>query len=126
MQGLREDFFSHRVFLFTPKGDVIDLPMQSTPIDFAYAIHSELGNHMNGAKVNGKMVSFDTVLRNGDVVEIMERPSAKPTSKWLDYAKTSMARRHIRLALEISERGTISPKGELKPIKMRKKKNGKG
>lgn len=126
MQGLREDFFSHRVFLFTPKGDVIDLPMQSTPIDFAYAIHSELGNHMNGAKVNGKMVSFDTVLRNGDVVEIMERPSAKPTSKWLDYAKTSMARRHIRLALEISERGTISPKGELKPIKMRKKKTGKG
>ena len=122
VQGLREDFFSHRVFVFTPKGDVIDLPINSTAIDFAYAIHSELANHMYGARVNSKMVSFDTPLRNGDVVEILERASARPTSKWLDYAKTSMARRHIRLSLEIPNRGTTSPKGELKPIKMRKKR----
>ncbi len=106
VQGLREDFFSHRVFVFTPSGDVIDLPMNSTPIDFAYAIHSELGNHMNGAKVNSKMVSFDTVLRNGDVVEILDKASAKPTLKWLDFAKTNMARRHIRLALDQQDRGS--------------------
>lgn len=122
VQGLREDFFSHRVFVFTPRGDVIDLPTNSTPIDFAYAIHSELGNHMNGAKVNGKMVSFDTLLRNGDVVDILERPTARPTAKWLDYARTSMARRHIKLTLDQSERGTISAKGELKPVKLRKKR----
>jgi len=121
LQGLREDFFSHRVFVFTPRGDVIDLPVHSTPIDFAYAIHSELGDHMNGAKVNGKMVSFDTLLRNGDVVEILERPQARPTTKWLEYAKTSLARRHIRLALEIQEHGAPGTKVEMKPIKMRKK-----
>jgi GTP pyrophosphokinase len=122
VQGLREDFFSHRVFVFTPKGDVIDLPVQSTAVDFAFAIHSELGNHMNGAKVNGKLVSFDTTLRNGDVVEILERPSAHPTAKWIDYARTSMARRHIRLALEISDRGTMSPKGELKPVRNKRRR----
>jgi len=100
VEGLKEDFFSHRVFVFTPKGDVIDLPVQSTPVDFAYAIHSELGNHMHGAKVNGKLVTFDTVLRNGDIVEVLERQNAHPTAKWLEYARTGMARRHIRNAIE--------------------------
>jgi GTP diphosphokinase / guanosine-3',5'-bis(diphosphate) 3'-diphosphatase len=122
VEGLRQDFFSHRVFVFTPSGDVIDLPAESTPIDFAYAIHSELGNHMNGAKVNGKMVSFDTALHNGDVVEILERASARPTAKWLDYAKTTLAKRHIRQELDAAERGTISAKGALKPVKIRKKR----
>lgn len=122
VQGLRQDFFSHRLFVFTPEGDVIDLPVNSTPIDFAYAIHSELGNHMNGAKVNEKMVAFDTPLRNGDVVQILEKPSARPTRKWLDYARTSVARRHIKVALDLTERGTISAKGELKPVKIRKKR----
>ncbi len=105
VDSLKEDFFSHRVFVFTPKGDVIDLPVHSTPIDFAYAIHSDLGNHMNGAKVNNKLVAFDTVLRNGDIVEILRRDSAKPTTKWLEMAKTSMARKHIRTALDVTERG---------------------
>lgn len=102
---LKEDFFSHRVFAFTPKGDVIDLPVDSTPIDFAYAIHSDLGNHMNGARVNNKMVAFDTTLKNGDIVEIIRKEAAHPTHKWLDMARTSMARKHIRSALEVSERG---------------------
>lgn len=122
VEGLRQDFFSHRLFVFTPGGDVIDLPTFSTVIDFAYAIHSELGNHMNGAKVNGKLVSFDTRLRNGDVVEIIDRPTAKPTRKWLDYARTTLAKRHIRQALDESERGTTSARGELKPVKIRKKR----
>ena len=126
VQGLREDFFSHRVFVFTPSGDVIDLPVHSTPVDFAYAIHSELGYHMNGAKVNGKLVSFDTTLRNGDVVEILEKPSARPTTKWIDYAKTALAKRHIRIALDVNERGTVSPTGALKPVKLRNKRTQKG
>ncbi len=103
VDSLKEDFFSHRIFLFTPKGDVIDLPTGSTPIDFAYAIHSDLGDHMHGAKVNNKMVAFDTTLGNGDIVEIIKKDSARPTPKWLDMAKTSLARKHIRLAIEAHE-----------------------
>lgn len=109
VEGLKEDFFSHRVFLFTPKGDVIDLPAASTPIDFAYAIHSDLGDHLQGAKVNGKLVSFDTELGNGEVVEIIRRDSAHPSVKWLDFARTSLARRHIRAALGMTE-PTKSPR----------------
>ena len=103
VEGLKEDFFSHRVFVFTPKGDVIDLPTASTPIDFAYAIHSDLGDHLQGAKVNGKLVSFDTELGNGEVVEIIRRDSAHPSPKWLDIVRTSLARRHIRAALGMTE-----------------------
>lgn len=120
VEGLKTDFFSHRVFVFTPRGDVIDLPVESTPADFAYAIHSWLGNHMNGAKVNGKLVSFDTKLRNGDVVEINTRESAKPTAKWLEYAKTSMAKRHIRNALESGVPKTPPPAVEGKSVKKKK------
>ncbi len=109
VEGLKEDFFSHRVFVFTPKGDVIDLPVSSTPIDFAYAIHSDLGDHLQGAKVNGKLVSFDTGLGNGDVVEIIRRDSAHPSPKWLDIVRTSLARRHIRSTLGMTE-PTKSPR----------------
>lgn len=99
LDTLKSDFFSHRVFVFTPKGDVIDLPIAATPIDFAYAVHSDLGNHMTGARVNGKMVSIDSTLRNGDMVEIITKPSAKPSRKWHDIAKTNMARKQIRATL---------------------------
>lgn len=104
VEGLKEDFFSHRVFVFTPQGDVIDMPAMSTPIDFAYAIHSDLGDHLQGAKVNGKLVSFDTKLGNGDIVEITRRDSAHPSAKWLEVVRTSLARRHIRNALELTEK----------------------
>ena len=99
MDTLKTDFFSHRVFVFTPKGDVIDLPTEATPIDFAYAVHSDLGNRMSGARVNGKMVSLDTSLRNGDLVEVITKPPGHPTRKWHDIAKTNMAKKHIRAAL---------------------------
>jgi (p)ppGpp synthase/HD superfamily hydrolase len=128
VEGLKRDFFSHRVFLFTPRGDVIDLPTQSTPIDFAYAIHSGLGDHMAGVKVNGKLVSFDTRLGNGDIVEIIEKPTARPTAKWIDYARTSVARKHIRNALEALEQktaATIEPKSKAEQ-KARKHKVQKG
>jgi len=101
MDVMKQDFFSRRIFVFTPKGDVVDLPLGATPLDFAYAIHSEIGNHTAGAKVNKKLVQLDTPLRNGDIVEIETRKSAKPTKKWLDVVKTSLAKRHIRSELGI-------------------------
>lgn len=100
MGDIKSDFFSHRVFVFTPKGDVIDLPINATPIDFAYAIHSDIGNHMFGAKVNGKMVAIGTPLSNGDRVEILTRPNSKPTQKWYSIARTTLAKRHIRSAVQ--------------------------
>lgn len=100
VEDMRTDFFKHRIFVFTPLGDVVDLPLGATPIDFAYAIHSEIGNQTSSSKVNGKMVSLDTELRNGDIVEIETKKSSKPTRKWLDAAKTTMARRHIKAVLE--------------------------
>lgn len=104
LESLKSDFFSHRVFVFTPKADVIDLPLGATPIDFAYAIHSEVANKMSGAKVNGKMVALDTALKNGDIVEIVTKPAGKPTRKWHDMAKTTLARKMIRQALAHPEK----------------------
>lgn len=109
VEGLKEDFFSFRVFVFTPKGDVVDLPAHSTPVDFAYAIHSDMGDHLQGAKVNGKLVSFDTELENGDVVETTSKDSAHPTAKWLDFVHTSLARRHIRIALGMTNQSKNRP-----------------
>ncbi|MEX0930716.1 MAG: HD domain-containing protein [Candidatus Paceibacterota bacterium] len=99
IDDMQTDFFKFRIFVFTPNGDVVDLPLGAVPIDFAYAIHSEVGNRMSGAKVNNKLVAIDTELRNGDIVEIETRKTSKPTRKWLDIARTSLAKRHIRMAL---------------------------
>ncbi|MDQ3089869.1 MAG: TGS domain-containing protein, partial [bacterium] len=98
-ERLSSDFFNHRIFAFSPKGDVVDLPLHSTPIDFAYAIHSDIGNHITGAKVNGKLESLEYNLRNGDIVDIMTKDSANPSSKWLEIAITSLAKRNIRAEL---------------------------
>jgi GTP pyrophosphokinase len=96
MKNLRTDFFETRVFVLTPKGDVIDLPEGSTPIDFAYAVHSKIGDHIAGVKVNGKLVPIETKLQNRDVVEIDVKESAFPKRKWIDIARTTMAKRKIR------------------------------
>jgi GTP diphosphokinase / guanosine-3',5'-bis(diphosphate) 3'-diphosphatase len=104
LEALKGDFFTHRVFVFTPKSDVIDLPLGATPIDFAYAIHSEIANKMAGARVNGKMVALEQALRNGDLVEIVTKPNAKPSRKWLEHAKTTLARKMIRAALAAEKR----------------------
>jgi len=96
MKHLREDFFEHRVFILTPQGDVIDLPFGSTPIDFAYAVHSDIGDHVAGAKVNGKLVPLDTKLNSRDVVDIEVKDASSPKRKWLDMTKTTLARRKIR------------------------------
>jgi GTP diphosphokinase / guanosine-3',5'-bis(diphosphate) 3'-diphosphatase len=99
MINLRDDFFSNRIFVFTPKGDVIDLPTGSTSIDFAYHVHTKIGSKLSGAKINGKLSSLDTELKNGDIVEIITSKNAKPKHKWLEIATTSMAKRRIRAAL---------------------------
>ncbi len=96
LEHLKMDFFNDRIFIFTPKGDVIDLPEDSCPIDFAYNIHSDIGEHASGAKVNGKMVQLFSKLKNGDIVEIITKKDAKPSGKWLEYVKTTIAKKHIR------------------------------
>lgn len=100
VDDMRQDFFTHRIFVFTPNGDVVDLPVGATPIDFAYAIHSEIGDRISGAKVNNKLVQLDSTLKNGDMIQIETKKNAHPTAKWLDSAKTSLARRRIRAWLE--------------------------
>lgn len=99
LDALRIDFFQDRIFVFTPKGDVIELPEGATPIDFAYAIHSEIGNQAVGARVSDRFVGLDAPLANGDVVEITIQKGKKPSSKWLELARTSMAKHQIRKAL---------------------------
>ena len=96
MKDLKMDFFNDRIFIFTPKGDVLDLPADSSPIDFAYGIHTDIGDHCSGAIVNGKMVPLSKKLQSGDIVDIITKENSKPTSKWLDYVKTALAKKHIK------------------------------
>lgn len=98
--SLKRDFFKNRIYVFTPKGDVKDLPAGATPIDFAYAIHSGVGNRCAGAKINGKIAQLSTTLQNGDIVEILIKKNARPRSDWLSFAKTHLARSNIRRQLK--------------------------
>ncbi len=94
---LTVDVFRNRIFVFTPKGDVIDLPDEATPVDFAYQVHTWIGDHCAGAKVNGKIASLDAKLKNGDVVEIITDKNRKgPSSDWLKFVKTNAAKSKIR------------------------------
>ncbi|MBE5054561.1 bifunctional (p)ppGpp synthetase/guanosine-3',5'-bis(diphosphate) 3'-pyrophosphohydrolase [Pseudoflavonifractor sp. DSM 107456] len=97
LRSMRVDLFADEVFVFTPNGDIINLPAGATPIDFAYSIHSAVGNHMTGAKVNGRMVPFDTQLQNGQIVEVITSKSAHgPSRDWMKLCKSNEARNKIR------------------------------
>ena len=96
MEFLRMDLFQGEIFVFTPKGDVKQLPMGATPIDFAFAVHTEVGLHCAGAKVNGRIAPLSRKLRNGDTVEVMTSNKQQPNRDWLAFVKTSRARQRIR------------------------------
>ena len=100
--SFRLDLFQDRIFVFTPTGDVKDLPAGSSPVDFAYSIHTDLGNHCGGAKVNGKITPLQTKLQNGDIVEILKRKNAAAHTDWLEFVKTGLARNQIR---RVAKRG---------------------
>ncbi len=105
MESLKIDVFSDEVFVFTPKGDVIDLPAGSTPVDFAFRIHTEIGHRCVGAKVNGRIVPLDYRLKNGDIVEILtSKQSSGPSADWLQFVRTSTARSRIRQWLKKQRR----------------------
>lgn len=112
IDGLKTDIFAEQVFIFTPKGDIIDMPRGATPLDFAYRVHSAVGNKCIGAKVNGRIVPLDTPLETGDRVEIMTSSSAKgPSMDWLKIVKTQGARSKIRQYFKRELRGENIEKG---------------
>ena len=104
IESVKVDLFADEVYVFTPKGDVKALPKGANPIDLAYAIHSEVGNHCSGARVNGLIVPLRYVLRNGDTVEILTSPNQKPSKDWLKYCTTSSAKAKIRNYLRSEQR----------------------
>lgn len=113
LDTLKMDLFSTQVFVFTPKGEVIDLPSGSTPLDFAFKIHTDVGCHCVGAKVNGKMVTIDHALQNGDIVEIVTSSnSSGPSVDWLKIAKSSSARSKIRQWLKRENKGDDIARGK--------------
>ncbi len=104
MSTLKVDLYPEEAYTFTPRGKVIVLPRDATPIDFAYAIHSDVGNTCVGSKVNGRIVPLRSALRNGDIVEIMTQPGHQPSKDWLAFVKTTRARNKIKHVINASER----------------------
>ena len=106
LQTVKLDVFQNRIFVFTPKGDVIELPEAATPIDFAYHVHSSLGDKCVGARVNEQLVNLGYELKSGDIVEIITDKNRRiPNPDWLELVKTSMARSKIRNALNKKKQG---------------------
>jgi len=112
MEALKIDLFEDEVFVFTPQGDVISLPREGTPVDFAYNIHTEVGHNCVGAKVNGKIVPLEYKLRNGDIVEILTSNNSGPTRDWLKFVKTSKARSKIKHWFKKQQKEEIIQRGK--------------
>ena len=96
MESLKVDLYDSQVFIFSPKGDVFSMPATATPLDFAYQVHTDVGHHCVGAKVNGKIVPLDSHIKNGDIVEILTNKSSRPSLDWLTQVKTSGAKHKIK------------------------------
>jgi GTP diphosphokinase / guanosine-3',5'-bis(diphosphate) 3'-diphosphatase len=111
LETVKVDLFTDEVFVFTPKGDVKSLPRGATPVDFAYAIHSDVGGRCVGAKVNGKIVPLRYKLKNGDTVEVLTNPAAHPSKDWLTFVKTSRAQQRIRGFIKQQQRETSQQLG---------------
>ena len=111
VDSVKEDIFSERIYVFTPNGAVQELPKDSGPIDFAYAIHTQVGEKATGAKVNGRMVPLTAKLKTGDVVEIVTNANSfGPSRDWIKMVKTTKARNKIRQFLKIRTRKPLSPR----------------
>ncbi|GIW29124.1 MAG: guanosine-3',5'-bis(diphosphate) 3'-pyrophosphohydrolase [Meiothermus sp.] len=111
VEAVTKELLGDRVFVFTPKGKIINLPKGSSPVDFAYHIHTEVGHHMVGAKVNGRIVPLSYELQNGEIVEILTAKTAHPSKDWIDYAKTRSAKQKIRMYFRAFERAETLEKG---------------
>ncbi len=109
LDSLKIDFFQDRILALTPRGEVIDLPAGATPIDFAYQIHTDIGNAATGARVNSRIVPLHHKLSSGDMVEIIIQKNKKPSGSWLEFVKTGFARSHIKSALRKKETVLTSP-----------------
>jgi GTP pyrophosphokinase len=123
VEQFKLNLYSKEIFVFSPRGDLISLPKGATPLDFAFSIHTEVGMHTRGAKVNGKLVPLSHVLKSGDRVEILTSDNAKPNVNWLDYATTARARSKIKTSLkeekkDIAEDGKEILRRKLKSLKI--------
>ena len=123
MENLKIDLFEDEVLVFTPKGDVISLPSEGTPVDFAYNIHTEVGHNCVGAKVNGKIVPLEYQLDNGDIVEVLTSEGTGPSRDWLEFVKTSKARSKIKRWFKRQRRDEIISQGKEKLEREMKKKH---
>ncbi|MEK6963504.1 MAG: RelA/SpoT family protein [Nanoarchaeota archaeon] len=116
IESLKVDIFKDEIFVFTPKGDSIILPEHATPLDFAYGVHTDIGNHCGQAKVNGKIAPLDFELKSGDVVEILTKKEGHPSRHWLQFVKTSEAKSKIRVALGIKLKHALEHHDEKKAV----------
>jgi len=106
LEFLKRDLYQDEIFVFTPTGDVIQLPKGATPLDFAFAVHTQVGAHCSGAKVNGRIAPLSRELKNSETVEILTNPNAKPSRDWLSHVRTTRARHKIRQMLRLEERSS--------------------
>ncbi|MFH0820825.1 MAG: bifunctional (p)ppGpp synthetase/guanosine-3',5'-bis(diphosphate) 3'-pyrophosphohydrolase, partial [Candidatus Peregrinibacteria bacterium] len=112
IESLNMDLFRDRIFVLTPKGDVLDLPVNATPVDFAYAIHSDVGNRCKGAKVNGQIAPLNQPLKNGQVVEILTSPNTEPNRYWLSFVVTSQAKQRIKYWFNSQDKDHLTKTGK--------------